>query len=376
MTSVLIIGGGAIGLSLAYELACRGRKVTVVERGDVGRESSWAGAGIIPAPATKIVDAPPLVRLSTLAAQLHADWHAKLLKETGIDNGYRVCGAIYLADSEGEQSSLRMELAAWQRHGIEHEELTAERLATVEPALASRSTADGPSAVYRLLSEAQLRNPRHLRALESACTARGVRIIVRAPVEDFVVEAGRCREVRTPVGPFSADVVCLCGGAWSGELGARLGLKLNIKPIRGQIVLLHPSQPLVRSVVYAGPNFRHYFVARDDGRVLVGSTEEDVGFDKQPTAGAARELLDFAIRLAPELASAPVEQTWAGLRPYSADGLPYLGRAPELSNVFIAAGHYRWGLSLSTATAVLMSQLICDEPPALDLMPLRIDRAS
>lgn len=373
MTDVLIVGGGAVGLSLAYELACRGKKVAIVERGDVGRESSWAGAGIVPPPGTTPATSP-LAAPAAKAVELHAEWHRKLLQETGIDNGYRVCGATYLADTPEQARELEAEVALWRNQGVDHRPLTAADLATVEPALAGALDDGRLLAAYRLPGEAQVRNPWHIRALESACTARGVRVLVRAPVEKFVLQGDRIVEVCTAVGSFAAESFCLCGGAWSGALGEQLGLRLGVKPIRGQIVLLRPPQPIVRGIVYTGRQFRHYFVARDDGRILVGSTEEDVGFDKQPTAGAARELLDFALRLVPDLASAPVEQTWAGLRPFSADGLPYLGRVPHLTNAYVAAGHYRWGLALSPITAVAMTRLLCGEAPGVDLAPFRLDR--
>jgi glycine oxidase len=365
----LIIGAGAIGLSVAYELAQRGEKVGVVERADVGRESSWAGAGIVP-PAPTDIDASPSRQLAALSARLHPEWHARLKDETGIDNGYRCCGALYLADDDKSERQLADEVEAWRSAGVRHDAVDPNRLAEVEPNL----SAAGVRRAVHLPDEAQLRNPWHVRALQSACASRGVVTIVRSAVEEFVVRDGSVAEVRTSNGPLSAGKYCLTAGAWTGELAAKLGLRPAVKPIRGQIVLLNPERPLVRGIVYAGDNFRHYFVARDDGRVLVGSTEEDVGFDKRTTASVGRELLDFAIRLAPALADAQVEQSWAGLRPFSADGMPYLGRAPELKNFYVAAGHYRWGLALSPATAVVMAQLMRGEPTALDLADFRLDR--
>jgi len=365
----LIIGAGAIGLSLAYELAKRGEKVGIVERADVGRESSWAGAGIVP-PAAAGTDASPLRQLAALSARLHPEWHARLNDETRVDTGYRRCGALYLAHDDRSERQLADEVAQWQVTGIRHEVVDLARVAELEPSLA----VTGVRTAIHLPDEAQLRNPRHVRALETACAARGVVTWVRRPVEQFVVGDGQVMEVRTATGSLVAGKYCLTAGAWSGDLAAKLGLRPAVKPIRGQIVLLNPQRPVVRGIVYAGDNFRHYFVARDDGRVLVGSTEEDVGFDKRTTAAVTHELLDFAIRLAPTLADAPIEQTWAGLRPYSADGLPYLGRAPELKNFFVAAGHYRWGLALSPATAVVMAQLMRGEPTEFDLAPFRLDR--
>lgn len=369
--NVLLLGGGAIGLSLAYELTRRGRKVCLVERNaEVGRESSWAGAGIVPAATIRPSDAP-IEQLSGHAARLHAEWAERLLQETGIDNGYRRSGGLHAADDDATATALEAEAADLRGRGIVCEPADAATLGRVEPALAGALDDGRLRAAYHLPDEAQLRNPRHVRALATACAKYGVELVTDAAVEEFVVRNGRVVEVRTRRGSFSADEYVVCTGAWTGDLAKRFGLDVAVKPIRGQIVLLHPHAPLLRGVVEVG---RRYFVPRPDGRVLVGSTEEDVGFDTRTTDEAIGMLRSFAYRLAPQLEAAPVEKTWAGLRPHSGDGLPYLGRVPAASNLSVAAGHYRWGLTLSTATAVAMAQLLAGEPTLVDLTPFRLDR--
>jgi glycine oxidase len=154
-------------------------------------------------------------------------------------------------------------------------------------------------------------------------------------------------------------------------LAARLGIYARIKPIRGQIVLLTSPRSVLSRIVNEGSR---YLVPREDGRLLVGSTEEDSGFDRATTAGGVAGLLDFAFSLVPELKRAAVERYWAGLRPATDDGLPYLGRVPDLDNVFVAAGHFRGGLQLSTGTAVTMSQCILGQRPQVDLTAFRLDR--
>ena len=148
---------------------------------------------------------------------------------------------------------------------------------------------------------------------------------------------------------------------------------MPLRPIRGQIALLHGSRPLLTSVVNRGAR---YLVPRPDGRVLIGSTEDDVGFDKRTTAGAITDLLEMAFELVPELREQTLEQSWAGLRPATADRLPFIGPVPGLENAFIAAGHFRAGLGLSTGTAVVLSQLIRGETPTINLEPLRLDRTA
>ena len=242
-------------------------------------------------------------------------------------------------------------------------------LAELEPALAAGTV----QLAYHLPDKAQLRNPRHLKALLAACTARGVDVMPGVAAEDFRVRSGRVEAVETNLGAMAAHQVCLTSGCWSGALTRRLGWSLGVKPIRGQMVLLANHRPVLKQIIGLG---KQYIVARPDGRVLAGSTEDDVGFDDRTTAAGVTGLLQLALSLVPALSEARVERTWAGLRPASADGLPYLGRLPDLDNVWVATGHFRGGLQQSPATAVVMRQAICGQPTDVELQALRPDRAN
>jgi glycine oxidase len=369
MLDCLIIGGGVIGLSLAYELARDGFRVRVVDRIQPGREASWAAAGILPPP-LQVADADPLERLAALSCRLHPDWAARLRAETGIDTGLRRCGAIYLAD-ESQLGEMAAMAGKWRRGGVPVDDLSPEAAARLEPALQPAATTGRLRAGLLVPDEFQIRSPWNLRALEAACTARGVEISGDTEVQDFEIVGGQIRVAHTHLGPLVAKNFCITSGAWSGGQLSKLGVHVGIKPIRGQIVLLKTPEPILRRVVYAGP---HYFVPREDGRLLVGSTLEDVGFDLRVTSEAVRELLDIALDWIPEFRAAEMECCWAGLRPASADGRPYLGRVSGLQNAFIAAGHYRSGLILAPATATLMAQLIRGREPDFDMSPFGIGR--
>jgi glycine oxidase len=366
----LIVGGGVIGLSLAYELARHKLRVRVVDRQEPGREASWAGAGILP-PASRAQAIHPLDQLRALASELHPAWAAQLFRETGIDNGYRLCGGLYLARSAGEAASLLGLARLLEEQEIACERLSSEALAEREPALAPLASSGSLRAVYLLPREGQLRNPRHLQALLAACRLRGVEITSGVEVEGFGLSSGRLAAVQTSQGSLSADRYCLTLGAWTARLLSQLGVPNGILPIRGQMVLFACERPPFTSVLNEGPR---YLVPRDDGRVLVGSTEEEAGFDKSNTPEAVAELHDLACELVPKLRDAPVERTWAGLRPGTFDGFPYLGAIPGLSNAFVAAGHFRQGLYLSPATALVMSDLIRGQAPPIDLTPFRVGR--
>ena len=370
MTDALIVGGGVIGLSLAYELAGEGLNVRLLDRGPPGREASWAGAGILP-PAGVGPESDPYEQLLTQSNELHRVWTARLREDTGVDNGYRRSGGIYLARDAAMKKDLDRAAEVWRRKGVEVETLSAAELAAREPALAAGADSSALQAAYFLPGEAQLRNPRHLKALIAGCTLRGVEICSGVAVEDFLVRADRLERVQTGVGDMEAERICLTSGPWTRTLLARLGIQAALKPIRGQIALLSAARRLLRSIVNEGPR---YLVPRPDGRILVGSTEEDAGFEKCTTAGGIGGLLEFAFSLAPELKSAQLEQCWAGLRPGTPDGRPYLGKIPGLANAYVAAGHFRSGLQLSPGTAVVMSRLMRGLDPQLDLRPFRVDR--
>jgi glycine oxidase len=369
---VVIVGGGVIGLSIAYALAREGLRPTVLDRGEPGREASWAGAGLIPPIADRdavdrSVSTNPLVALRSWSARLYPEWTAALLAETGIDPGFRRTGGVDVAWTEREDESLRAAAGQWRAEGIAHERIPPGDYARVEPALNPELR-----SVYYLPDRAQVRNPRLLRALQEAAARRGAIVEPHRGVEGFAVEGGRIASLQTSTGDIPCGLVIVAAGAWSGGLLELAGVRAPTPPLKGQIVLLKGDRPLLRRVVEHGKN---YLVPRDDGRVLIGATEEDAGFDARPTAQGARHLLDEALRLCPILGHAAVEATWAGLRPGSIDTRPYIGTAHGVENLIVATGHKRAGLQLAPATAELVADLVLGRPPRLDLTPFRPDRA-
>lgn len=362
MHDCLIIGGGVIGLSLAYELAGHGARVRVVDRIEPGREASWAAAGILP-PAWQGPGPTALDDLHALGCRLHPDWAARLREETGIETGFRRCGAVHLAD-EPLLSELSATANHWRQGRIRFDKLSAHAAVQIEPALKPVADAGRLCAALLLHDEIQIRPPWNMRALEAACRKRGVEIGGDTDIIDFELAGENIRAARTNSGAIAAETFCIAAGAWADGLLKKLGLSLGIKPIRGQMVLLKTPAPILQHVIYSGGR---YLVPRDDGRLLVGSTLEDVGFDHRVTADAVRGLIDFAVAWFPELRDAELEHSWAGLRPASANGEPIIGQIPGMRNAFVAAGHYRSGWILAPATALLMSQLIRGGTPELDL---------
>ncbi len=370
MLNCLIVGGGVIGLSIAYELAGRGERVRVIDQGQLGKESSWAGAGILP-PANAATAIHPLDQLRALSHDLHLAWAHRLREESGIDTGFRRCGGLYLARTVGEAAALHGLKGMLHEEGIEMARLSQSELSQREPGLTNLSERGSLVAAYWLPNESQLRNPDHLRALIACCRQRGVELSEQTEFREFRSMRSRVAEAMTSDGPMAAEKFCVCSGAWTHYLLKQLGFPNGIMPIRGQMMLFKCDQPPFRHILNEGPR---YLVPRDDGHVLVGSTEEEVGFVKGTTDESLRELATLARELVPELTPDKVERTWSGLRPGSFDGFPYLGAVPGHDNLFVAAGHFRSGLHLSTGTAVIMSQLMRGEKPAIDLSPFRVGR--
>lgn len=369
---IVIVGGGVIGLSIAYALAREGLRPILLDRREPGREASWAGAGLIPPVADRSPEGGvslnnPLAALRAWSARLYPEWSAALQDETGIDPGYRRTGGVDVAWTAREDDALRAAAGQWRAEGIAWERIPPGDYARVEPALNPELR-----SVYFLPDRAQVRNPRLLAALKAAVVRRGAVLEGYRAALGFTLDGGRVAAVRTESGVIPCGRAILAAGAWSGGLLEPVGVRAPTPPIKGQIVLLRAERALLRRVVEHGKN---YLVPRDDGRILVGATEENAGFDARPTAAGARDLLEEAIRLCPALGDAAIETSWAGLRPGSVDGRPYLGIAPEVENLIIAAGHRRAGLQLAPGTAELVVDLVLGRAPRLDLSPFRPDRS-
>jgi glycine oxidase len=402
----LIIGGGVMGLSIAYELSGQGLRVTVIDRtretrqpDDAeatnqssatlrspagGRQASWAGAGIIP-PAHRGPNPHFAEQLHALSYDLHLEWAKQLLSETGIDNGLSRCGAIYLARSLGEAAALRANLQMFDHQLIRARLLEQDELLQSEPALHALVNSGSLRAAIELPDEMQIRNPRHLQALRVACQKQQVQFVESASSDEstaipsqipksqprFQVNNHRVIACETDGRRFSADQFVLAAGAWSFEILKSFGIALPVFPMRGQILLFRAVHLNLQRIINEGPR---YVVPRGDGLFLVGSMEEEVGFQNFPTRQGKLELLAFAQGVLPELNADSLIDHWSGLRPATLDGLPFVGKLSEAENLFYATGHYRSGLTMSTGTARLIRQMMLGEPTTIDIGGLGIQR--
>jgi glycine oxidase len=352
----IVVGAGAVGLFSAWSLRRAGLQVLLIERAGVPAEASWAGGGIL-MPLEPHEHPPALDDLLRQSRNAYPGLMTQLIRNTGVDPEYSACGALV--------SGLAVDaVLEWARRtGEPAEILDRAAVARREPEL----RVDGERTA-RLPQAAQVRNPRLLKALVAQLGQSGVELRFSTPVTGLETLDGKRVAVRTATGSFSAAAVVVAAGAWSASLLAPLGVELPVRPVKGQMLLLRPARARLRHIVLGNDA---YLVPRRDGRVLVGSTLEEAGFDKTPTSEAEIRLRQSASGLVPALAEAALERHWAGLRPGSADGLPHIGRMPGFDNLFVNAGHYRLGLTLAPASAELLACQVLDRKPELDPAPFR-----
>lgn len=264
----------------------------------------------------------------------------------------------------------------WREMDIQCEHIANKDVAVREPHLKDWLARSPNASAWWTEDECQIRSPDYLRALIAACTEEKVKLIPNTSVVD-IDESGSCVKVSTTntatseTKQYTSDSVVVCAGARTGLVAPMLRLQRALVPIRGQILLLKTDTPLLRGVVNVG---HRYLVARDDGHTLVGSCEEEVGLQLGTTAEMLSSLRNFAIDLCPELVNAQEIQAWSGLRPMTFDGFPIIGRVPDSSHVYVASGHYRSGLHLSPATAVVLSDLMLGKQPAVNLDAFRVGK--
>ncbi|PHQ37165.1 NAD(P)/FAD-dependent oxidoreductase [Rhodopirellula bahusiensis] len=379
-TGTLIVGGGVIGLSIAWELVRRGEDVTVIDRGPIAHGTSWAAAGIFP-PANFDRATDPIDRLRGFSHTLWPLWCQQLLDQTGIDPGLIRCGGLYLAETVGEASALTGMMSYWGDLDLECERIEATDLLRRQPRLKDWAQTNPwiqshpNSAAWWTPDEYQIRPSRLLTALATACQSRGVVLLPHTSVLDLSTDDTGCTaKVMTRDATehtLRCDRVVLCGGASIGSICPEIRLESSVIPIRGQILLLH-SETFTDPIVLNVGN--RYLVARGDGNVLVGSCEEEVGFEEGTTCEVIQGLRHFANRVCPELESATVVSQWSGHRPMTFDGFPMIGRVPDQSNLFVAGGHYRSGIHLASGTAVAMADILEGKQSFMDLSAFSVGK--
>ncbi len=367
---IIIVGGGVIGLSIAEQLLRRGITPIVLDRGVFAKEASWAGAGFLDLRSVARVGGA-LFELCKKSYDLFPEWTAQLKKDSGVDPEYQNCGSYDVAFTEAEESSIRQMETNLKTFGLTGRWLTPEKALALEPQLSSQVR-----SIFSFEHTSQVNPPPLSRALLKVLQNAKADLREFEQVDDFLLKGKQFLGVRTNKGIIDADGVVIATGAWSAPLAEKLNVQLISKPYRGQVVMYRGQPKELKHILFhTSSTGITYLVPRMDGHVYAGSTLEDVGFDKSTTPEGLEKLKTGAVRLVPGLAQHLIEETWAGLRPGSIDGWPYLGPVTGLDGVWIATGHYTHGISLSAVTGQVMAQLVNGERPWVDLAPFAINRA-
>ena len=353
----MVVGGGAIGLSVAWRAAGRGLRALVLERGRAGGGTSHYAAGMLAPIAEVTPGEEPLLELGLRSARLYPRFVAELIEAAGVgDIGYTPCGTLLVARDADEAEALERELALRRRFGLQVERLRASEARRREPGLAPslRLALDVPGdhAV----------DPRMLLpALSAAVTAAGGEVREHTAVSGVAVTGGRVEGVILDDGSaVRAEQVVIAAGVWSPQLaGLPEADRLPVRPIKGQIMRLHdPAGPgLLQRVIRMGPS---YITPRGDGRYVLGATSEERGFDTTVTAGAGFELLRDATELVPGISELVIDEFAAGLRPGTPDNLPAIGPG-SVEGLHWATGHRRGGILLAPITAELVAGALAGE---------------
>jgi glycine oxidase len=346
----IIIGGGIIGLATAFRLANEGARVTVVERNRISTESSWAGGGIL-SPLMPWQYSAAVTDLCDRGAALYPEWIASIQAASGLDAEYWDCGMLVLPPFDTGTALDWCRQHQWRTQTV----------------VASHYLPDQPDNEALWLPDvAQVRNPRLIKALRGAALAHGVELLENTSVTALAANQQHIEHVDTAHGKLQAGNYIVCAGAWSQGLLSDYPPSKTIKPIRGQMLLFKADPGLLNRVIYRQGT---YLIPRRDGHILVGSTIEDVGFDKSTLPETGKMLMNIAFEILPALRSAALVQHWSGLRPGSPDNVPTIARHPDIDNLYINAGHFRYGVTMAPISAKLICEITLGQAPDLDMSP-------
>ena len=375
--NVIIIGGGVIGLGIGWQLAKAGASVTLYERDRVGRAASWAAAGMLAPLAEAHTEEPELLKLGCHSLARYPQWVKELEADADMSIGYRAEGTLIVGLEPDDTHQLRHLYASQQQLGLDAEWLIGRETRDIEPALSPRVT-----AAIRCAADHQVDNRRMVTALQHAYQACGGVLHENSCVEHIEVKNGAATgvSVREPSRSrlHEADVIVLAAGPWSSQIaGIPDAIRPPVRPVKGQMLALQMEAGIAIKTVIRTVRARYpmsvYLVPRTDGRLIIGATSEEMGFDTRLTAGGLFELLRGAWEAVPGVYELPILETWTGLRPGSRDNAPILGHTP-IDNLIVATGHYRNGILLTPVTAYEIAKLILTGEMSPTIAPFQLKR--
>ena len=350
MTDVLIIGGGVIGLSIARELHKKGiKKITILERGELGKEASFAAAGML-APNAETEKSDEFFHFCNESNRLYPNFAEAIFGETGVDIELDKQGTLYLALTENDSAEILKRFKWQKKAGLAVEHLSARETTQIEPFISP----DVRESLF-FPNDWQVENRRLLYALQKYAELNNIEIRENTEIKNLLIENGKLIGAETDTEKFFAETTVIATGAWTSLIKTSGFSMPKVMPVRGQMISFQTAKRLFEKVIYSP---RGYLVPRRDGRILIGATVEDVGFDKSVTELGVEFLRENALEIVPSLLNLEVSEKWAGLRPFAFDGLPILGSFPQVENLFLATAHYRNGILLAPLTAKIIADKI------------------
>lgn len=354
MPECIVVGGGVIGLLTARQLFLAGVDVLLLEKGPLGGESSWAGGGIVsPLYPWRYNDAVNV--LAERSKKIYPELTKTLLSETGSDCELINSGLFTVTDKDNEIINWAK---TWSVDACFINDY--ETIHEIE-----NSVGDAVDKGIWMPDILQIRNPKFVKALKASFEYHAIPYYEHCEVEEIITANNKVSGVRTKQQTVLADNVIISSGAWSAQFSVTQS-SVDVVPVKGQMIMYKGEPDLVKRIVLSEG---HYIIPRQDGRILAGSTLEKIGFDKTISSSALDELHQAAVELVPLLDKLTVERQWAGLRPGTEQGIPYICQHDDIGGLYIHAGHFRNGIVLGAASAELMADIILARQPWCDTSP-------
>lgn len=361
MPDCIVVGGGVIGLLTARQLFLEGVDVLLLEKGPLGGESSWAGGGIIsPLYPWRYDDAVNV--LAERSKKIYPDLTKTLFEETGSDCEF-INSGLFTVINDGEQ-----EVIDWAKTWSVSADFINDAASIRE---IEKSVGEVVASGIWMPDIMQIRNPKLVQALKASFDYLSIPYQEQTEVEEVIVDNNKVLGVRTKQRTYLADKVIIASGAWSAQFSVTR-TSVDVLPVKGQMIMYKGPPGLLKRIVLSEG---HYVIPRKDGRILAGSTLEKIGFDKSTSPSALDELHRAAVELIPLLNGLEVERQWAGLRPGTEKGIPYICQHDDLAGLYVHAGHFRNGIVLGAASAELMTDIILQRTPRCDVRPYSMSAA-
>ncbi|PCI09290.1 MAG: glycine oxidase ThiO [Gammaproteobacteria bacterium] len=364
MPDCIIVGGGIIGLLTARQLFLEGVDVLLLEKGPLGGESSWAGGGIISPLYPWYYDDAVNV-LAQRSKILYPSLTKELFEENGNDSELINSGLFTVIDDDPTQRQVIFDwIDRWSIDARYVDEKAAIR--QIES-----TVGDAVDKGIWMPDILQIRNPKFVVALKASFEHLSIPYQEHCTVEEIITDGSKVTGVKTGQENYPTDKVVIASGAWSAQFSVTQA-SVKVNPVKGQMIMYNGEPDLVKRIVLAEG---HYIIPRKDGRILAGSTLEKIGFDKSTSSSALDELHQAAVQLIPLLADLKIERQWAGLRPGTEKGIPYICQHDDVEGLYVHAGHFRNGIVLGAASAQLMVDVILNREPWCDAIPYTMQAA-